>query len=447
MTETITIIGGGLAGCEVALKLARAGHPVRLVDMKPSRLSPAHKSPLLGELVCSNSLRAEGPTSAVGLLKAEMAILGSAVMEAAHATRVPAGRALAVNRELFAAHLDGAVGGHPLVRRENALVETPPAEGPAVIATGPLTEGPLAQAIASLAGAGHLHFYDAIAPIVAADSVDMERAFWADRYGEGEGDYLNCPMTTEEYRAFYQALMEGEQAPLRDFEKPQFFEGCLPIEVMAARGEKTLTFGPLKPVGLNDPVTGKRYHAVVQLRKEDADGRYLNLVGFQTKLTHPAQDRVFRLIPALARAEFARLGSIHRNTFVDAPRVLNPDLSLKAAPHLILAGQLAGVEGYVESAACGILAGLSVLARLSGRPFVPPPPTTAHGGLLTHLGNAAAKHFQPSNITFGLLPPLGGKKLPKKERGRGHAEQALADLAAWMKEQGMAPAALPPILE
>jgi methylenetetrahydrofolate--tRNA-(uracil-5-)-methyltransferase len=446
MSEQITVIGGGLAGCEAALKAASLGVGVRLVEMKPTQLTPAHHSPLLGELVCSNSLRSAEPTSAVGLLKVEMELLGSAVMAAARATAVGAGKALAVDRGLFAAWLDRAVREHPLITLESRRVDDLPGQGITVVATGPLTSPELAAGLMRLTGAKGLHFYDAIAPIVTADSVDMTVAFWADRYGEehgsGGGDYLNCPMNREEWFVFYQALTTAEQTPLKDFESPRFFEGCLPIEVMAGRGEKTLLFGPMKPVGLTDPRTGRWPHAVVQLRKEDAEGLLLNLVGFQTKLTRPAQERVFRLIPGLARAEFARLGSIHRNTFIDAPRVLGPDLRLIAAPHLFIAGQLSGVEGYVESAAMGLLCGINAARLALGQPLAIPPATTALGGLLTHLGNVASADFQPSNINMGLLPPIppapGAKrKTPKAERNQALAKRALADLAAFMREHGL----------
>ncbi len=442
------VIGGGLAGCEAALQAASQGVAVTLVEMKPLQYTPAHASPLLGELVCSNSLRSDDPTSAVGLLKVEMELLGSAVMAAARASAVGAGKALAVDRQAFAARLDAAVAGHPLITRQTRRLDELPRQGLTVVATGPLTAPELAGDLARLTGQEGLHFYDAIAPIVTAESVDMTRAFWADRYSDEPGDYLNCPLTRDEWQAFYQALTSAEQVPLKEFEKPRFFEGCLPIEVMAARGEKTLLFGPMKPVGLCDPSTGRRPHAVVQLRKEDREGRLLNLVGFQTKLTYPAQGRVFRLIPALARAEFARLGSIHLNTFVDAPRALLPDMCLKAAPHLYVAGQLSGVEGYVESAATGILCGLNAARRLAGLGPLLPPPSTALGGLLAHLSNTQTKDFQPSNVNFGLLTPLetGPGKLPKKERGRALARRALADLLACLEAAGLGPATAPPNL-
>ncbi len=452
MTEPILVIGGGLAGCEAALKAADLGAPVTLTEMKPAHYSPAHHSPLMGELVCSNSLRSAELASAVGLLKAEMELLGSAVMRAARATAVGAGKALAVDRALFAGWLDRAVRGHPLISVESRRVDELPRLGLTVVASGPLTGEDLAQDLMRLTGCTGLHFYDAIAPIVASDSVDTERAFWADRYGEGGGDYLNCPLDREEWAAFYQALAQAEHTPLKDFESPRFFEGCLPIEVMAARGEQTLLFGPMKPVGLVDPRTGRRPHAVVQLRKEDAEGRLLNMVGFQTKLTRPAQERVFRLIPGLERAEFVRLGSIHRNTFIDAPRVLGPDLRLVASPRLFIAGQLSGVEGYVESAATGLLCGLMAGRLALGQETPPPPATTALGGLLTHLGNTASADFQPSNINWGLLPPPplpekpGKRKTPKAERNRALARRALDDLLAWMRSLDLAPATEPPRL-
>ncbi|MBI4798660.1 MAG: methylenetetrahydrofolate--tRNA-(uracil(54)-C(5))-methyltransferase (FADH(2)-oxidizing) TrmFO [Desulfarculus sp.] len=448
MPDPLLVIGAGLAGCEAALAAAAQGVPVLVREMKPLAYTPAHHSPLMGELVCSNSLRSDDPTSAVGLLKLEMSLLGSAVMRAARATAVGAGKALAVDRQAFAALLDQALRGHPLITLESVAVAELPREGLCVLASGPLTTPELAADLARLTGQEGLHFYDAIAPIVSADSVDMAHAFWADRYADGEGDYLNCPLSKEEWQAFYQALTTADQVPLKDFENPRFFEGCLPIEVMAGRGEKTLLFGPMKPVGLVDPATGRRPHAVVQLRKEDHEGRLLNLVGFQTKLTHPAQERVFRLIPALASCEFARLGSIHRNTFIDAPRVLTPDLRLVSAPQVYVAGQLSGVEGYVESAASGLLCGLNAGRRARGLEPLLPPPTTALGGLLGHLGNTVTKDFQPSNVNMGLLPPLppSPQRLSKKQRGVELARRALADLLAWMEQSGLTPAMQPPSL-
>jgi methylenetetrahydrofolate--tRNA-(uracil-5-)-methyltransferase len=436
MSEPITIIGGGLAGCEAALQAAKSGVSVNLIDMKPQEFTPAHKLAQLGELVCSNSLRSAAPGSAVGLLKIEMDMLGSALMNAARASQVSAGQALAVDRHKFSELMETSLESQPLIKRICSRVDRLPDQGLTILATGPLTTQALAQDLSRITGSQGLHFYDAIAPIVLADSVDMDQAFWADRYAKGSPDYLNCPLTKPEYQAFFEALTTAEQVPLHDFESPRFFEGCLPIEVMAARGPQTLTFGPMKPVGLADPRSGRRPFAVVQLRKEDASGRLLNMVGFQTKLTHRAQEWVFRLIPALAHADFVRLGSIHRNTFLDAPRLLEPDLSLKAAPHILIAGQLSGVEGYVESAAMGILCGLNAARQRLGQPVILPPPTTALGGLLAHLGNLETKDFQPSNVNFGLLPPLG-RKLPKKERGLAYARQALSDLNDWMNQNGL----------
>jgi methylenetetrahydrofolate--tRNA-(uracil-5-)-methyltransferase len=365
-------------------------------------------------------------------------------MKTARATAVGAGKALAVDRELFAARLDRTVRQHPLIAVETRRVDTLPAAGITVVATGPLTSPELAENILRLAGSVGLHFYDAISPIVTAESVDMGVAFWANRYYDppGAGDYLNCPMNRAQWEAFYQALAQAEQVPLKDFESPRFFEGCLPIEVMAARGEHTLLFGPMKPVGLIDPHTSRRPHAVVQLRKEDAQGKLLNLVGFQTKLTHPAQERLFRLIPGLEGAEFARLGSIHRNTFLDAPRVLGPHMRLKAASHLFIAGQLNGVEGYVESAATGILCGINAARLAMGQPLFRPPATTALGGLLAHLSNTASADFQPSNINMGLLPPIptapGAKrKTSKAERNQALAQRALVDLKTCLCTTGL----------
>lgn len=445
--ETLFVIGGGLAGCEAALQAAEAGVQVRLIEMKPARMSPAHHDPRLAELVCSNSLRNDQPSSAVGLLKLELEIMGSRLMAAARQSAVPAGKALAVDRGRFAELVDQQVRNHPRIELIGQEAVAPPEDAPCILASGPLTDGALAQWLAQRAGAAHLHFYDAIAPIVTRESVDMDHAFWGDRWAEpGQGDYLNCPLDRQQWAAFYAALTAAENVALHDFESPRFFEGCLPIEVMAARGEQTLLFGPMKPVGLHRPGQPGRFHAVVQLRKEDAEGRLLNMVGFQTKLTHQSQLRVFRLIPALAHAEFARLGSIHRNSFVDAPRVLDVFMRLRAAPNVFVAGQLAGVEGYVESMAAGLLCGLNAARLLKGQQPLRPPATTALGGLLAHLANDQTKDFQPSNVNFGLLPPLGGKKIPKKDRGALLARRAMQDLLAWLGDQGLTPAkAAPPL--
>jgi len=434
----VAIIGGGLAGCECAWQLARCGVSSVIFEMKPERFSPAHVADGLAELVCSNSLRSDDPESAVGQLKQEMREAESLVLEAAEATRVPAGKALAVDRELFSAYVTEAVEAQALIRlerREIQSLDDPALSGfeAVVVAAGPLASDPLAQDLARAVGDERLYFYDAIAPIVEADSVDLSKAFWASRYHPEEKDYLNCPMRREEYEAFLAALMAAEKVQPKDFEKEIHFEGCLPVEAMAERGEQTLLFGPLKPVGLEHPETGERFHAVVQLRPENAEKTRLNMVGFQTKLTYPEQKRVFRLIPGLENAEFERMGSIHRNTYVDAPKAL-ANLELKARPGVFLAGQITGVEGYVESAACGLWLGMHLGGRLNGRDVPPPPPECAHGALLAHLGTEA-KNFQPSNVQFGLMPPLNAKANKKKRKGL-YAERAAKAWAGWLAEHG-----------
>jgi methylenetetrahydrofolate--tRNA-(uracil-5-)-methyltransferase len=429
----ILIIGGGLAGCEAAWQAAIRGCRVRLIDMKPHKFSPAHGSAHLAELVCSNSLRSSDVSSAVGLLKEEMRRLDSLIMKIADETAVPAGRALAVDREKFAAENTRILGNHPLIeiiRKE--ISELPPRTGsPLILATGPLTSEAMAESLVRLTGRDGLAFYDAIAPIVQADSLDMNIVYQKSRYDEGPGDYLNCPMDRETYLSFIKELRGAEYMPLKDFEEAKYFEGCLPIEVMCARGDDTLRFGPMKPVGLADP-TGRDPYAVVQLRRENREGTFYNMVGFQTKLTYSEQKRIFRLIPGMAGAEFARLGSIHRNTFVCAPELLEPTLQMKARPDLFLAGQLAGVEGYVESTAMGLLAGINA-ARicLDVQPVVPPP-ETALGALITHLTQSDPRHFQPSNINFGLFPPLA-TKAGKRQRGQFRAETALVALQSWLE--------------
>lgn len=434
MKTMVKIIGGGLAGCESAARLVRANIEVELYEMKPGRFSPAHKNPDLGELVCSNSFRSDDTHSAVGLLKEEMRRLGSLVVAAADRTRVPAGKALAVDRDKFARSLTETVEGLPGVRVIREEVTALDTDRVTVLATGPLTSDSLSGFLAGLIGSDHLYFYDAIAPIVTAESINMDVAFVASRYGEpGEGDYINCPMSEDEYTAFYQALVEGEMTPCREFEKPRFFEGCLPIEVMASRGFQTLTFGPMKPVGLTDPRTGKRPYAVLQLRKENTAGTLYNLVGFQTRLRRPEQAKVFRLIPGLEQAEFVRWGSVHRNTFVNGPVHLNKHLQFLTYPLLFPAGQISGVEGYVESAAMGILAGENAARMARGKPLISPPPTTALGALITHLTDQTVRNFQPSNINFGLFP-LAPKGVPKKTRPAWYADRALTDLEAWLKE-------------
>jgi methylenetetrahydrofolate--tRNA-(uracil-5-)-methyltransferase len=433
----ISVVGGGLAGSEAAWQLARAGVPVDLHEMKPARRSPAHKLDGLAELVCSNSLRSDNPENAVGLLHEELRRLGSLVLEAADTTRVPAGDALAVDRQRFSALVTERITSHHLVRVvTDEVTVLPTGTEPAIVATGPLTGEALAEAIARLCG-GRLHFYDAIAPIVSAESIDMSIAYARSRYGKGGGDdYLNLPFDEPQYRAFVGALLTGEKVAPHDFEEPRYFEGCLPVEVMAERGADVLAYGPMKPVGLEDPRTGRRPFAVVQLRREDEAGTAFNMVGFQTRLTWPEQKRIFRqYIPGLQGAEFVRLGQIHRNTFIEAPRVLAPDLSHRECPHLFFAGQITGVEGYVESTACGLLAARAVLDRLRGRPFQPPPPGTAMGALHRHLTGAAhppGADYQPTNVVFALFPPLEGRQRGKAARKSAHVERARRELSAWL---------------
>ncbi|HEY3358912.1 MAG TPA: methylenetetrahydrofolate--tRNA-(uracil(54)-C(5))-methyltransferase (FADH(2)-oxidizing) TrmFO [Polyangia bacterium] len=434
-----TVIGGGLAGCEAAWQLARGGHDVDLVEAKPAALSPAHGSPLLGELVCSNSLKSDDPDTAAGALKAELRRLGSLVIACADATRVPAGGALAVERAAFARRITTALALEPRVRVRRAGLEGPGAPGgEVVIATGPLTFGALARDLRRLLGEA-LHFYDAIAPIIDAESIDMARAFRGDRWGAtGDGAaYINCPLTREEYAALVAGLRTGRKVPPHGFEEPRYFEGCLPVEVLAERGDETLAFGPLRPVGLADPAGGARPHAVVQLRPEDPAGRSYNLVGFQTRLTYPEQRRVLRLIPALHRAEFLRLGSIHRNSYLDAPRLLGPELELRARPAWRFAGQITGVEGYTESIAMGLLCARFLAARLAGGRLPPPPPESALGALYSHVARSRAprERYDPAHVTHGLLPPLPGRTR-KPERGRLYRERAAAALEAWVAAAG-----------
>jgi methylenetetrahydrofolate--tRNA-(uracil-5-)-methyltransferase len=426
----VSVIGGGLAGSECALALAARGVAVTLYEMKPERFSEAHVSAGLAELVCSNSLRSDEPTTAVGLLKEEMRALESAVMRAAQATRVPAGKALAVDREAFSAHVTAEVEGCPgleLVRAEITTLDDPrlAGEDAVVLAAGPLLDGPLAGELMEITGGG-LSFYDAIAPIVETDSVDMDVAFWGSRHRPEDKDYLNCPMDEAQYLALVEALKGGRKVAPRGFEKVEHFEGCLPVEVMAERGDLTLAFGPLKPVGLPDPRTGKEAFAVVQLRAENLDKTAMNMVGFQTKLVYGEQQRVFRMIPGMENAEFLRLGSIHRNTYVNAPEVLE-ELELKGRRGVYLAGQITGVEGYLESAACGLWLGHLLAARLAGRVLPPPPGTTSLGALMNHL-REPRKHFQPSNAQFGLMP---GIKAPRKKRKDLYAQRGRNDFLAW----------------
>jgi methylenetetrahydrofolate--tRNA-(uracil-5-)-methyltransferase len=487
---TIHIIGGGLAGSEAAWQAASLGARVTVHEMRPVRPTAVHKTDRFAELVCSNSFRGDKLDNAVGLLKEEMRRLGSLVMRAADAARVPAGAALAVDRERFAEEVTRAITSHPsitVVREE--VPRVPELDGPVIIATGPLTSDSLSADIAALVGARHLYFYDAVSPIVLAETIDMGKVFRASRWGrslrrapqrspefaevlpqgcsaefaevpqdsgpalrspegnasgeggcgldDGEGDYLNCPFTREEYARFYDALIAAERAPLHEFDEPRFFEGCLPIEVMAARGVDTLRFGPMKPVGLVDPRTGREAYAAVQLRQDNLAGDHFSLVGFQTQMKWGEQARVLKLIPGLEQAEFVRFGMIHRNTYINGPTVLRETWQTKQRDDLFFAGQISGVEGYVESAASGLIAGRNAAALVLGTPLRVPPRTTAIGAMAFYVSHANPQNYQPTNITFGIIPPLvpeGGRRVPRKKADRNAAlsARALADLDAWM---------------
>ncbi len=495
---TIHIIGGGLAGSEAAWQAASLGATVVVHEMRPVRPTAVHKTDRLAELVCSNSFRGDKLDNAVGLLKEEMRRLGSLVMRAADEARVPAGAALAVDRDRFSEEVTRAISSHPkitLVREEVSRIPEG-LDGPVIIATGPLTSDSLSADIAAMVGAKHLYFYDAISPIVQADSIDMTRVFRASRWGrslrspragdrpphddlgpvpaalkaatgtggeglgpaspagpacgvdDGEGDYLNCPFTMDEYTRFYEALIAAERAPLHEFDDPKFFEGCLPIEVMASRGVDTLRFGPMKPVGLTDPRTGREAYAIVQLRQDNLAGDHFSLVGFQTQMKWGEQARVLKLIPGLENAEFVRFGMIHRNTYINGPTVLRDTWQVRGRDDLFFAGQISGVEGYVESAASGLIAGRNAAALALGRAVGAPPRTTAIGALAFYVANANPQHYQPSNITFGVMPPLvpdSGRRVPKKKADRNAAlsARALADLDAWMKSSDVPDCAVP----
>ena len=482
--DMVHIIGGGLAGSEAAWQAASFGVPVVLYEMRPVRPTAVHKTDGLAELVCSNSFRGDKLDNAVGLLKEEMRRLGSLVMRAADVARVPAGAALAVDRDRFSAEVTRAVASHPLITiRREEVARIPSVDGPLIIATGPLTSESLSAEIASLVGNTHLYFYDAISPIVLAESLDMSKVFRASRWGrslrpgvggvgvrprsdpsansanlgsdlgltpedgvagpacgvdDGEGDYLNCPFTADEYARFYEALMAAEKAPLHEFDDPKFFEGCLPIEVMASRGVDTLRFGPMKPVGLPDPRTGREAYAVVQLRQDNLAASHYSLVGFQTQMKWGEQARVLKLIPGLENAEFVRFGMIHRNTYINGPTVLRETWQVRGRDSLFFAGQISGVEGYVESAASGLIAGRNAAALVHGREPTALPRTTAIGALAYYVSHAEPKHYQPSNITFGIMPPLvrepGGPRVPKKksERNERLSARALNDLQGYL---------------
>ena len=431
MNNYVTIVGAGLAGCEAAWQLVRRGVPVRLIEMKPVKFSPAHKSEGFAELVCSNSLKAEQLSNASGLLKAEMRVLDGLVLSAAEACRVPAGGALAVDRDLFSARITDTLKNHPLVTFESRVVDEIP-EAPAIIATGPLTDPALTDAIARLPGAQALHFFDAAAPIVTAESLDMSRVFRASRYGRGS-DYLNCPMDEAEYNAFYDALMGAELAPLHDFEKKLVFEGCLAVEILASRGRQTLAFGPLKPVGLTDPRTGREPYAVVQLRQENEAGTLCNLVGFQTRLKWGEQKRVFSMIPGLEHAEFARYGVMHRNTYLNGPEMLGANYALKGNPYLRFAGQLSGVEGYMESTASGMTAAIGLYCALQGKPEPDFTGETVLGALARHVSTPSA-NFQPMNANFGILSPLNERVRGKKNRYERMSQRAIDTLNEVIKQ-------------
>jgi methylenetetrahydrofolate--tRNA-(uracil-5-)-methyltransferase len=458
----IRIIGGGLAGCEAAWQAASAGQPVTLYEMRPVRATAVHKTDRLAELVCSNSFRGDKLDNAVGLLKEEMRRLGSLVMRAAEDSRVPAGAALAVDRERFSETVTSAVASHPrisVVREEVVMLPDATPSRPVIVATGPLTSDGLSSQIAQIVGSDHLYFYDAISPIVLAESIDRRRVFRQSRWDrslgavrtdqgarpggadrvcgvdDGQGDYLNCPLTREEYERFYDALIHAESATVHDFDKERFFEGCLPIEVMAHRGVDTLRFGPMKPVGLVDPRTGRPPYAAVQLRQDNLAADHYSLVGFQTQLKWGEQARVLRMIPGLEAAEFVRFGMVHRNTYVNGPTVLSETWQLRSRPAMFFAGQMSGVEGYVESAASGLVAGLNAAALASGRPTSAPPRTTAIGALAYYASHADPAHYVPSNITFGIMEPLAQSPRGKMDRKLALATRALDALAEWIRDR------------
>ncbi len=430
--EKITVIGGGLAGSEAALQIANMGVEVELIEMKPLKRTPAHKNDNFAELVCSNSLKAARVDSAAGLLKEEMRKFGSVCMKAAETCSVAAGGALAVDRDIFSQFITKAVKSHPNITVKTEVVTKLPTDRITVVATGPLTDGDLADSIAEICESENLSFYDAAAPIVTKESVDFESAFFASRYGKGTDDYINCPMNKEEYELFHKKLINAESALLSEFDKPiTVYEGCMPIEILAKRGDDSIRFGPLKPVGLRDPKTGHRPWAVVQLRRENSEGSLYNLVGFQTNLKFPEQKRVFSLIPALKNAEFMRYGVMHRNSFLNSPKLLNIDLSLASYPNIFFAGQLSGVEGYMESAASGIIAGINAVKKLKGEQPLVLPKTTMIGALLGYITDKSVEKFQPMGANFGILPPLDEKIKDKRERYMALAQRSLK----WFDEE------------
>jgi methylenetetrahydrofolate--tRNA-(uracil-5-)-methyltransferase len=431
MRDDVVVIGGGLAGSEAAWQAATRGARVTLCEMRPKEPTPAHKTGLLAELVCSNSLGSADTLNAPGILKEEMRRLNSLIIRIADDVRVPAGSALAVDREQFAERITRELEGHPNVRIIREEITEIPSDCLCIIATGPLTSDKLANALRELTHTKHLYFFDAISPILDTDSINMDAVFRASRYEKGGADYLNCPMDKTQYDAFYDVLMSAEKVQPKEFEKTPYFEGCIPIEVMAERGRQTMLFGPLKPVGLEDPRTGRRPYAVVQLRAENVYGSCYNMVGFQTKLTYSEQKRVFRMIPGLEQAEFLRYGSLHRNTFVNSPQLLTNTLQLKVRRTAFLAGQITGVEGYTESAAMGGLAGINATRGLAGLSMVTPPLTTAHGSLINYITTSDPRHFQPINTNFGLFPPLAEPTKDKELKRRLISQRALEDLEEW----------------
>ncbi len=431
MSSSLTIIGAGLAGSEAAWQAAEAGVSVVLYEMRPQRPTPVHKTGNCAELVCSNSMGSNQDFSAPFLLKQELRNLDSLVIRSGDKNSVPAGKALAVDRDLFSEEITRTLEQHPNITLKHEEVTEIPMEGPVIIATGPLTSPVFSEKLSQLLGQDYLYFYDALSPIIDAQSIDTDKTFFASRYDKGDADYLNCGMSRNQYEKFIDELLKAEKVSLKEFEKPIYFEGCMPIEVLADRGPQTLAFGPMKPVGLNHPETNERFHAVVQLRKENKEGTAYNLVGFQTKLTYPEQRRIFKMIPGLENAEFFRLGAIHRNTFINAPQLLSWDLSLKSHPNIFFAGQIVGVEGYVESSAMGLVASLSALCQLNGTAFSPPPVETAIGALLQYV-TAKEGNYQPMNINFGLFSGPEIRIRDKKKRNQHIIHRALEMQERWL---------------
>jgi len=443
--NSVQVIGAGLAGSEAAWQLARRGVHVELFEMRPARMTEAHRTGMFGELVCSNSLRNASVETAVGVLKEEMRRLGSLIISAADEAKVPAGSALAVDRNDFAGIITKRLECHPLVEIVRCEITAIP-DGPAIIASGPLTSAALGDALSALVGPRHLYFYDAIAPIVTAASIDLRAAFKASRYGKGGDDYINCPMNEAQYEAFVSAIQASDKVELHPFERPLYFEGCMPIEEMARRGAQTLAFGPMRPVGLIEPRTGRRPFAVVQLRQDDYEGHLFNMVGFQTKMTYPEQRRIFRMIPGLERADFVRLGSLHRNTFIDSPRQLRPTLQLKVREDLFLAGQMIGVEGYVESAAAGLLAAINAARLINCNEPLVAPVETAMGALFAYITDVSRRDFQPMNANYGLMP-AAKTSLRGREKKMAMGARALCAMDEWIRRNGIEPIFTPSSIE